>query len=365
MIIAIERRLVRNLDLIFLGLSLALFLIGIINLYSAAGASGVWKDQLLWFGIGIIAMVGMIAIDYDRFQGLAIPFYILCVGLLVLVLFIGPEIHHSRSWLVFGRFRVQPSELAKLSVVLMLARIFMKREKAGAIGVREIIYPLVVILIPAGLTALEPDMGTTLIFLIFGGSLLLFMGVRWKLLVILALLAILSAPVGWRYVLKPHQKNRILIFMYPSKDPLGAGYNLQQSKTAIGSGGILGKGWKKGSQNRLRFLPEQHTDFAFSVLAEEWGFLLGVVPALLLYLFLFVRGITIASEAKDRFGMMLALGVMMVVFSHFIVNLLMISGWFPVIGVPLPFFSYGGSHLVVLFMMLGLILNVGMRRYVF
>jgi len=365
MIVAIERRLIRNLDFFFLSLAILLFILGIVNLRSAGGGSGVWKHQLIWFGISILAMAVMLAIDYHRFQGLAPAFYLLCLGLLVLVLLVGPEIHHSRSWLLFKGFRIQPSELAKLAVVLMLARFYQRREEPGPMGVRDIIYPLAVILIPAGLTALEPDLGTTLIFLLFGAGLLLFIGIRWKLLVLLTILGLLSAPVGWKYVLKPHQKTRILTFIYPSQDPLGAGYNLQQSKTAIGSGGVFGKGWGKGSQNRLRYLPEQHTDFAFSIWAEEWGFLFGAIPALLLYLLVLIRGIMIASESKDRFGIMLALGTVMVIFSHFMVNLLMISGWFPVIGVPLPFFSYGGSHLVVLFMMLGLILNVGMRRYVF
>ncbi len=365
MIIAIERRLVKNLDLVFIILIGSLFLLGILNLRSSAGESGVWKDQLLWFGVSLIAMSVMMAIDYHRFQALAIPFYLACVGLLGAVLFLGPEIHHSRSWLVFHGFRLQPSEPAKLAVVMMLARFYQKRESSRPMGLRETLYPLLLILIPAGLTALEPDLGTTLIFLMFGAGLLIFIGIRWKLVALLAILVILSVPAGWKYVLKPHQKNRILTFIYPNKDPLGAGYNLLQSKTAIGSGGVFGKGWRKGSQNMLRYLPEQHTDFTFSVWAEEWGFLLGVVPVLLLYLLVLIRGIWIAAESKDRLGVMMALGTVMVIFAHFIVNLLMISGWFPVIGVPLPFFSYGGSHLLVLFMMLGLTLNVGMRRYVF
>ncbi len=365
MIAGIDRRLLRNLDLIFLGVAAGLFILGIVNLRSAGGQTGVWKSQLVWFGASLFAMLVMMSIDYHRFQFLGILFYLVCLGLLVAVLFLGPEIHHSKSWLVFGRLRLQPSEPAKLAVVMMLARLYHKREKAGPMGWKELIYPLCLILIPAGLTALQPDMGTTLIFLLFGAGMLLFMGVKKSLIALLVIVALASVPVGWKYILKPHQKTRILTFIYPGQDPLGAGYNLLQSKIAIGSGGVFGKGWRKGSQNMLRFLPEQHTDFAFSVWAEEWGFLLGVVPAILLYLFVLYRGVVIAGEAKDRLGLILALGPVMIIFSHFLVNLLMISGWFPVIGVPLPFFSYGGSFLITLFMMLGLILNVGMRRYVF
>ena len=365
MIAGIDRRLLRNLDLIFLAVAAALFLLGIINLRSAGGSTGVWKSQLIWFGASLFAMLLMMSIDYHRFQFLGVLFYLACLALLVLVLFLGPEIHHAKSWLVFGKFRLQPSEPAKLAVVMMLARIFQKREKRGPMNWKQLSYPLAVILVPAALTALEPDLGTTLIFLIFGAGLLLFMGVQKRLIALAVILALASVPLAWKYVLKPHQKKRVLTFIYPGQDPLGAGYNLLQSKIAIGSGGVFGKGWRKGSQNQLRFLPEQHTDFAFSVWAEEWGFLLGVVPALLLYLFVLYRGARIASEAKDRLGLILALGPVMIIFAHFFVNLLMIAGWFPVIGVPLPFFSYGGSFLITLFMSLGLILNVGMRRYVF
>jgi rod shape determining protein RodA len=248
---------------------------------------------------------------------------------------------------------------------MMLARIYQKRENPRAMGIYGLVYPLAVILVPAALVALEPDMGTTLIFLVFGAGVLLFMGVQRKLIIILVILVLASVPIGWSYVLKPHQKARVLNFLEPERDPMGTGYNILQSKVAIGSGGFFGKGWKRGTQNMLRFLPEQHTDFSFSVWAEEWGFLLGVLPATLLFIMIFYRGIAIAGQAKDKLGVMLAFGSIMIMVAHFLVNLAMISGWFPVIGVPLPFFSYGGSHLLMVFLLTGIILNVGMRRYVF
>jgi rod shape determining protein RodA len=365
MFVTIDRRLIRNIDLAFLVPAMILLLLGILNLRSAGGASGAWKYQLAWFMMGLVAMLLVMTIDYHRWQSLAVFFYLGCIGLLVAVLYLGPVIHHSRAWLVFQGFQLQPSEPTKLAVVMMLARIYQKREDRKSMGVLSIIYPLTIIMVPTALIVLEPDMGTALIFLLFGAALLLFMGINRWLLIAFAVLAIASAPLGWKYVLKPHQRSRIITFLEPGKDPLGKGYNILQSKVAIGSGSFFGKGWKRGTQNMLRFLPEQHTDFSFSVWAEEWGFLLGVFPVLILYLLILSRGISIAGMAKDRLGVMLALGAVMIIFSHFLVNLAMISGWFPVIGVPLPFFSYGGSHLVLIFLLLGLVLNVGMRRYVF
>lgn len=363
--VSIDRKLLRNIDLVFLVPALLLFVLGIINLASAAGSSGAWKVQLIWFAISLVLMVAAMSIDYHRFQFLAVVFYLICIALLVLVLFVGPYIHNSRAWLVFHGFQLQPSEPTKLAVVMMLARIYQKREKAKAMGLYELAYPLAVIMLPAILIALEPDMGTTLIFLIFGAGVLLFMGVRRRIIIVIAILVLASVPIGWKYILKPHQKARVATFMEPEKDPMGTGYNLLQSKVAIGSGSFFGKGWKRGTQNMLRFLPEQKTDFAFSVWAEEWGFLLGVLPSMVLFLIIISKGISIAGQAKDKLGVMLAFGSIMVIFSHFLVNLAMISGWFPVIGVPLPFFSYGGSHLLLLFLLLGIVTNVGMRQFIF
>jgi len=365
MSISIDRKLLKNIDLVFLLPALLLFIMGMVNLGSAGGASGAWKYHITWFAISLVAMVVAMSIDYHRFQFLAVVFYLFCLALLVLVLFVGPVIHNSRAWLVFHGMHLQPSEPTKLAVVLMLARIYQKRENPKAMGIYGLAYPLAVILVPAVLVALEPDMGTTLIFLIFGAGVLLFMGVRRRLVIISIVLVLASVPIGWKYVLKPHQKARVVNFLEPERDPMGTGYNILQSKVAIGSGGFFGKGWKRGTQNMLRFLPEQHTDFSFSVWAEEWGFLLGVFPSLLLFMVIFYRGIYIAGQAKDKLGVMLAFGSVMVVFAHFLVNLAMISGWFPVIGVPLPFFSYGGSHLLMLFLLLGIVTNVGMRRYIF
>jgi len=355
----------RRLDWYLVGVVFLLTVMGLVNLKSAGAETGIWKMQLLWLGIGILLMMFFMWFDYKRWEALSLAFYFLCLFLLILVLFIGKEVHNSRAWLDFKGINFQPSELGKLGVILVLARIYHRRETQEPMGLKELIYPGLVILFPAFLIALEPDLGTCLIYLIFGASLIIFMRVKKRFFILLFIIVLSFSPVCWKYVLKPHQKVRILTFLQPEKDPRGAGYNLLQSKIAIGSGGIWGKGWQKGTQTMLRFLPEQHTDFAFSVWAEEWGFILGVFPAILLYLLIFWRGISIASQAKDRLGVMLSLGAVMIIFVHFLTNLAMISGYFPIIGVPLSFFSYGGSHLVLCFALIGLLLNVNMRRYVF
>lgn len=364
MSISIDRKLLKNFDLTLFIPALLLFGFGMLNLASAGGKGGAWKYQLAWFFTSLVCMLVVMLIDYHRYQFLALIFYVICVALLGLVIKFGPLIHGSHAWLVFHGIHFQPSEPAKLAVVMMLARIYQKREDAKSMGILSLVYPLLVIMLPVGLIALEPDLGTALIFLIFGAAVILFMGVRRRLVIAMIAIVIASVPLGWK-VLKPHQKARIVNFLEPGRDPLGTGYNVLQSKVAIGSGGFFGKGWKRGTQNMLRFLPEQHTDFSFSVWAEEWGFFLGVLPSMILFLIILSRGISIAGMAKDRLGVMLAFGSVMIVFAHFLVNLAMISGWFPVIGVPLPFFSYGGSHLLLMFLLIGLVLNVGMRRYVF
>lgn len=370
MSLAIDRRSFEYFDWSYLAAVLALSVIGIFNLYSAGYGMDIWKRQLYWLLLSMGAFLVVLVIDYRRAERIAIPFYILTLVLLVLVLFYGDQIRGSRSWLDLKYFNFQPSELAKISLVLALAR-FWERERAGApkvmpgsYSLRGILYPLSLAALPAACVMLEPDMGTALIIILSGMSMILFMGVKRRIIVMLIVLSALSFYPAWRYVLKPHQKERLITFIHPETDPLGVGYNLLQSKIAIGSGGWKGKGFAKGTQNMLRFLPEQQTDFAFSVWAEEWGFR-GMVVVLLLYIFIIIRGISTASLAKDRLGAMIALGSVIVIFWHTAINLAMITGMFPVIGIPLPFFSYGGSHLITAMIAAGLILNVRMRRYAF
>ncbi len=366
----IDRRSLENFDWTYLGAVMLVCAVGVFNLYSAGYGQNLWKLQLYWLLLGLGCLFVMVVFNYRRMERLALLFYGGCILLLVAVLFFGEEIRGSKSWLDLSYFHIQPSELAKIAMVLVLAR-FWHREKTSTPTLpprpytfREILMPLFLVALPAGLVMLEPDMGTALIIMLVGATMIIFMGVTRRVILILAVLFAISLYPSWRYVLKPHQKERLATFIHPESDPLGVGYNLMQSKIAIGSGGWKGKGFTRGTQNMLRFLPEQQTDFAFSVWAEEWGFR-GLVPILLLYMFIIIRGLGGGNLAKDRFGAMLALGSVSIIFWHTTINLAMISGMFPVIGVPLPFFSYGGSHLIMALMAVALILNVRMRRYFF
>lgn len=365
MTMTFDRRLLENFDWKFLVLVLLLAAIGILNLRSAAAETGLWKTQAYYLLIGLGALAVILFFDYRQFEDMALLLYLGCLGLLILVHFFGETVRNSRSWFHFGPLRLQPSELAKIGLILLLAR-FYHRDKTGRPStLRELFLPLLVVGLPAAAIALEPDMGTALVVLLLGGTMLLFMGIERRTLILLVGLGLLSIYPAWHYVLKPHQKVRILTFLHPESEPLGVGYNLIQSKIAIGSGGALGKGFMRGSQNQLRFLPEQHTDFALSVWAEEWGFFLGVLPVLLLYAVLLAWALAIARSAKDRFGVMLAFGVATLLFWHVLINLAMIVGLFPVIGLPLSLFSYGGSHLLTVMIGVGILLNVRMRRFFF
>jgi len=365
MSLSFDRRLLENFDWRFLLLVLALAGIGLLNLISSAAGTGLWKTQLTFLLLGLGAMAFVLLWDYRDFEGLAPLLYLGCLGLELLVHVFGETVRNSKSWFHFGVVRFQPSELMKLGLILLLARLYQRDKTGRPYTLRELFLPLLVIAVPAVSIALEPDMGTALVVAALGLSLLLFMGIERRTLVLLVGVGLLSIYPAWNFVLKPHQKARILTFMHPESEPLGVGYNLIQSKIAIGSGGAFGKGFQHGSQNQLRFLPEQHTDFALSVWAEEWGFFTGVLPVLLLYAILLGWALSFARGAKDRFGVMLALGVATLIFWHLLVNLAMIVGLFPVIGVPLPFLSYGGSHLLTLMLGVGIMLNVRMRRHMF
>jgi rod shape determining protein RodA len=228
---------------------------------------------------------------------------------------------------------------------------------------RDLWQPFLLVALPALLILREPDLGTALTLVIVSFSIFLFVKIRWTSLIILVASTISAAPFIW-FQLKEYQQKRILTFINPSLDPLGAGYHINQSKIAIGSGNIWGKGYLQGTQTRLNFLPEQHTDFAFSVWAEEWGFV-GAVLLILLFLFLMLWGINIAKNSKDRFGSILALGIVAVVFWQLVINVSMTTGLLPVVGIPLVLMSYGGSSLMVTMICMGLLMNISMRRFMF
>ncbi len=301
--------------------------------------------------------------DYRHLEKLGYPLYILSILTLVVVIVAGKTVAGSRRWLPLGPLSFQPAELAKIAVILALATYFNRRPRLEAMGLKDLVIPGLLVLVPVALIIKQPDLGSGILLALVAGSMILFVGVRWRTLAGLALSMALCSPVVWM-LLKAYQRQRVLTFVNPEKDPLGAGYHILQSMIAVGSGQFWGKGFLRGTQSQLYFLPEQHTDFVFSVFAEEWGFV-GSTVLLLLFAGLALWGLRVARDCKDRFGHFLALGVTALIFWQIFVNLCMVTGVMPVVGIPLPLFSYGGSSLVTTLLGLGFLFNIRMRRYLF
>ncbi|MDB4443718.1 rod shape-determining protein RodA [bacterium] len=364
-----DRRLLQNFDWILLLLLILIGIISVVNLYSAtypiknAGGSQIFVKQIYWFLIGFAVLLTMTTFDYHLLETLAYPLYILSLLLLILVLIIGDVRSGSQRWLSFGGISFQVSELAKIALVVTLAKFFTEHGQVNEYGLKELWRPFFLIALPFALIIKEPDLGTALSLVVVSFSIILFVKIRWKSFLILVITALLAAPFLW-YALKEYQQRRILTFLSPELDPLGAGYHINQSKIAIGSGLFWGKGYLKGTQTRLHFLPEQHTDFAFSVLAEEWGFT-GSFLLLLIYLFLILWGINIAKNSKDKFGSIIALGIVSIIFWQLVINVSMVTGLLPVVGIPLVMLSYGGSSIVATMAGMGLLMNISMRRFMF
>jgi rod shape determining protein RodA len=364
-----DRRLVQNFDWILLLLLLLIGTISVLNLYSATypirdhGGSQIFMKQIYWFLVGFAVLLMMTAFDYHVLERLAYPAYFFSVALLVLVFVVGDVRSGSQRWLSLGGFSFQPSEFVKIVLVITLARFFSEHGQVNEYRLRDLWRPFMLIAVPCFLIVKEPDLGTALTIAVVCFSIILFVKVKWQSLLILLLTAIAAVPFIWSN-LEAYQQKRILTFLSPEMDPLGAGYHINQSKIAIGSGMFWGKGFLKGTQTRLHFLPEQHTDFAFSVLAEEWGFA-GSVFLLLLYLFLMLWGVNIAKTSKDKFGALIALGIVAIIFWQLVINVSMATGLLPVVGIPLVMFSYGGSSVVTTMAAMGLLMNISMRRFMF
>jgi rod shape determining protein RodA len=344
--------------------------IGVWNLASASrntgapGATPIWKLQLLFMVVFALLALAISLLDYRNYQRIAWVFYALVILLLVFVALKGKRVMGARRWIALGPFSLQPSELAKLAVTLALARWLhddaeRRKEPYGLLGLA---FPLAIILVPAVMVKFQPDLGTALIVAGTGFTMLLFAPVRWRTIAILGAVAVIGATAGYPH-LKPYQKKRIETFVNPEGDVRGAGYHATQSMIAVGSGEGTGKGWGQGTQNNMRFLPEQHTDFVFSVWAEEHGFV-GCLVLLALYLALVASAIGIAANARDRFGHYAAIGVAGMLFWQAFINVGMVIGLLPVVGVTLPLMSYGGSSVMTIMIAIGLLANISMRRFV-
>ena len=335
-----------------------LAVLGIATLYAAIhhGDISIWQRQNMYWLLGITVFIALSFVPLRMIGLAAWPIYLLALILLLLIPFVGDLQMGARRWLSLGIINLQPSELMKWALMLMLAHWFASREPSSLINFSV---ATIATILPAALIVIQPDLGTSLVLLFAAASMLLASGIRWRWV----LAALAASPVSL-YVLwnnmHSYQKTRVLSFLDPQSDPLGAGYHVIQSGIAIGSGGIFGKGFLEGTQARLHFLPEQHTDFIFAVLAEEGG-LLAVLLLMVLYGIIIARILTIASKAHTRFGSLLCIGIASVFMLYIFVNIGMVSGMLPVVGVPLPFISYGGSALVSMLAALGIVMRVAIE----
>lgn len=357
-------RQLSGLDWAIVVSALLLSSIGLATVHSASAELPIdyLPRQALWVVLGLAVMVLLLAVDYNSLVDLSPPIYLLVCGLLVAVLFIGAVRGGARSWISFGPVGFQPSELAKLAAALALTR-YLARVNAPVLSFAQIVAASGIVAVPMVIIALQPDYGTAAMFAPMLAGMLLVGGVRLRVWVIgLVALAMLGSGI-WMFGMKDYQRERVRTFLEPASDPLGAGYQVRQSKIAVGSGQLAGRGYMQGTQSQLRFLPARHTDFVFAVLAEEWGFL-GVLVTLGLYAVFIVNGARVAIRARDREGILLVVGLLSVISFHALYNTAMVVGLVPITGIPLPFLSSGGSFTLLNFAATGLIVGVDLRRYV-
>lgn len=366
---AVDRRLITHANWSLLGFTLLLVSVGLLNLYSASGIrieDGIrmgpyFEQQIVWGAVGICCMFFCALFDYRHLKGLSIPIFIVSILLLAFVPIGGASVNGAKRWISLGFANVQPSEFAKISTLIMCATLLSRIRPP--LGWREIITTLAIICIPCAFIFIQPDLGTTLNILLLICGVILYHGVKASVIKLCCVIIPASIPLAW-FALKEYQKQRILTFLDPSRDAQGAGYHITQSQIAIGSGQLWGKGFLGGTQSLLRFLPEKHTDFAIAVFSEEWGYV-GCVLLMTLFCLFLICIIRTARNAKDLFGSLLCVGVFFYFFWQILINIGMVVGMMPVVGIPLPFISYGGTAMIVNFILVGLVLNVSMRRFIF
>ncbi len=366
----VDRRYFTYFDWGLLALTFLLGLFGLMTLYSAVMAGvptpqkALFTKQLIWYGIGLSAMLFCLLFNYKLLERWGLVIYAICILMLVWVMFFGKYVGGSRRWLILGPVSLQPSELVKIAVIIVLARYYAKYVSSRGFNLRSLQIPAVLTLIPFVLILRQPDLGTGGLVVLIAATMTLFVKIeRRSLLLLMGSAFVMIFPL-WLFVLKDYQKQRILTLFNPEGDPLGTGYHIIQSKIAIGAGFLTGKGFLKGTQNALSFLPEQHTDFIFSVLAEEWGFM-GASILILAFLVFIFWSLNIAFGCRDPFGTILAVGITAMISWQFVINIGMVMGLMPVVGVPLPFISYGGSSLLTTLICVGILMNISMRRFMF
>ncbi len=358
-------RSIRDLDWPLLLVTLSISALGVLQIYSATRET-IWKDawwkQIIWIAAGLLLMWVVTNIDYHTLLGQVYLLYGLSIVTLISVFLIGTKVFGSRRWIpVGGGFKLQVSEFVKLVIILLVAR-FMTELKRDDLDWRDLLKIGGLVGLPMLLVMKQPDLGTALTYLPVLAVGILLAGLRWQYLAILGVVLALTLPVGWHF-LQDYQKARLTTFIDPARDPRGQGYQVIQSKIAVGAGGMWGEGVTRGTQTQLQFLPVPHTDFIFSAFSEEHGFV-GVVVVLGLYFLLLMQIVQNAQTAPDRAGMYICMGVCTLLLFHVLVNVGMVVGRMPVTGIPLPLMSAGGSHILSVFLMLGLVNNVRLRRFV-
>lgn len=360
------RRYIRNLDWILILTVLLLTGVGLVLIASAThtealrtGVNYFVQRQGLFLTVDVLLVILLLRLDYHVLKQVALPLYVITVILLLGVMFFGHSTMGAQRWIRLGPVIFQPSEFSKVFIIVCLAA-FLDKQAGSLEHWKEYLPAGLFLLAPFVLVLRQPDLGTALVFGAIGFSMFWVCGFKTRWIAWMTGVLICLSPLIWHF-LHEYQRNRIRVFLNPELDPFGAGYHVIQSKIAIGSGLLLGKGWMQGTQSQLNFLPENHTDFIFAVAGEEFGFI-GAVVILLLYLILIWRGLTIALNAEDRFGMLLATGITGMYLFHVLVNIGMTAGIMPVTGVPLPFLSYGVSSLTTNMLLAGLLLNINLRK---
>ncbi len=366
----------RDIGVVIFIFTFAVIAFGLIALYSASYQNvrvshKVFYDQVVFSVLGLFMLLYLSHVDYRKFYDMAYFIYGGSVILLILVLVAGRHALGAQRWFSIAGISFQPSELAKVSLIFGLGRYFSDRRSSfsararSPVGVlwRDLVVPLLITLVPMLLVFKQPDLGTSLLFFGIFIFMLFASGLRYRYILGFLMICLVLMPFGW-HVIKPYQKDRLLVFLNPNIDPLGAGYTIIQSKIAVGSGRLWGKGWLSGTQNQLNFLPERHTDFIFSVIGEEWG-LLGTLIFLLCYGVVIYAGLKVAEQVKDRFGMQIAVGMIVIFSLQVLINIGMVLGMCPVVGITLPLVSYGRTSFMVSLFMIGVLLNLSKRHTIF
>ncbi len=358
----IDRRLFENIDWILIGLLLLNSLVGVLVIYSASHhlpGDFFWR-QLVFLAGGLVVLFILLAVDYQVLLTFSFYIYAALMAVLALMLIFSRFISKG-SWIRLPFFQIQPSELVKIAIILVLARLF-GEYKRSYVGLNVVLASCGLVALPLMLVALQPDLGTAVSYLSLLLGALILAGLKRRAVAWILLLAFLAGIAGWNFYLKDYQKKRLTTVVFPGRDPQGSGYHILQSKIALGSGGILGKGFIRGTQSQLKFLPARHTDFVFSVVGEEFGFV-GVIVVLFLYAVFLARLFLAAGKSRDRAGVYIIFMVSLMIAFQLLVNVAMVIGLFPIVGIPLPLLSYGGSSLLVNFLGVGLVLNIKMRRF--